>query len=72
MKQHAYSEGMQEWGCAVLVNLADSNVDNSVKIRAAGGIEAVLAGMQQHVKSEGVQEKGCAVCSILLSMTRTK
>eukprot|EP00961_Rhodomonas_salina_P253146 3420991-Rhodomonas_salina.1 len=61
MKQHADSEGVQEKGCGALLNLS-SSVDDEIKvrIRAAGGIEAVISGMKQHADSEGVQERGCA------------
>eukprot|EP00961_Rhodomonas_salina_P173541 2340404-Rhodomonas_salina.1 len=64
MKQHADSEGVQKHGCWALRNLA-VNVENQVKIGAAGGIEAVVAVMKQHVKSEGVQEKGCGALWML-------
>lgn len=43
--------------CCVL-NLA-VNDENQVKIRAAGGMEAVITGMLQHADSEGVQGWGC-------------
>eukprot|EP00961_Rhodomonas_salina_P051046 685048-Rhodomonas_salina.1 len=44
--------------------------ENKVEIRAAGGIEAVMTGVQQHADSQDVQKQGCWACAILLSMTR--
>eukprot|EP00961_Rhodomonas_salina_P246743 3333295-Rhodomonas_salina.1 len=58
MGKHGGSAGVQEQGCWALRNLS-INSENKVKIGAAGGIEAVLAGMEKHVESAGVQEQGC-------------
>ena len=45
--------------CAALVNLAANNAENRVKIAEAGGIQAIVEGMDKHKEHAGVQEHGC-------------
>ena len=59
MYAHLDVAGAQQWGCAMLGNLADSHPANQAKIAAAGGVEGVMAAMRAHPGEAEVQEYGC-------------
>ena len=54
---HRTVAGVQEQGCAALINLA-ANAENQVKIVAAGGIGAVRRALNAHPTDAAVQEHG--------------
>ena len=52
---------------AVLWNLSVKNCDNSIKIAAQGGIDAILTAMKAHPKVAAVQQEACgAICGLLV------
>jgi len=59
---------VQEAGCRALQSLA-LDADTRPKIRAEGGIRAVVAAMEEHGGHAGVQEAGCRALKNLASNT---
>ena len=64
MTAHAGHEGVNEYGCRVLINIA-LNDASQVTIVAAGAIPVILKAMTAHAGHAGVNEFGCHALSNL-------
>ena len=71
MRQHPEDAKVQEKGCKALAELA-VNADNTVKIGAGGGVEAIVQAMGGHRGSEGFQRDGCVAGRWRTSPTTTQ
>ena len=65
MEAHRAHAGVQEQGCVALANLF-TNANNRVSIPKAGGITAIVSGVEAQSEHAGIQEKkGCVTLTNL-------
>jgi hypothetical protein len=58
MRRHDVAEGVQQWGCRALYNLAENDA-NRVRMACVDGVDALTAALRQFRADDTVQRYGC-------------
>ena len=70
--EHHADAAVARHACWALLNLAANNADNTARIAAAGGIEAVVRVMGEHQANAAVMEQACAALTGLACLTANR